>query len=172
VYERVKAATGHTIVAIDEAHYLLEAPGSLAWLTRTTRHSRHLDLSLQFITQELADFYGTDGAETFINQASIKLLHRQAGLQPAHAEALGLTDPQAAFVRDAVVGKDGLGYSTALLDIDEAGTYPLRVTALPEEEAIIETPGDGAGPSDEPAAAAQDKQTDRVPNRSVEEGDP
>ncbi|WP_423743933.1 transfer complex protein (plasmid) [Haladaptatus sp. SPP-AMP-3] len=139
VYERLKAATGHTIVAIDEAHYLVESPGSVEWLKRTTRHSRHLDLSLHFITQELADFYDTDGAETFINQSSIKILHRQGNLTPEHADALGLTDAQAAFVRDAVVGKEGLGFSTALLDIDEGGTYPLRVTALPEEEAIFES---------------------------------
>lgn len=141
VYERLKAASGKTIVAIDEAHYLVEAPGSVEWLKRTTRHSRHLDLSLHFVTQELADFYNTEGAETFINQSSIKLLHRQGNLMPDHADALGLTDAQAAFVRDAVVGKEGLGFSTALLDVDEAGTYPLRVTALPEEEAIID--GDG-----------------------------
>jgi hypothetical protein len=139
VYERLKTATGHTIVAIDEAHYLVESPGSVEWLKRTTRHSRHLNLSLHFVTQELADFYDTDGAETFINQSSIKLLHRQGNLAPEHANALGLTDAQASFVRNAVVGKDGIGFSTALLDVDEGGTYPLRVTALPEEEAIIET---------------------------------
>ena len=138
VYERLKAESGNTIIAIDEAHYLVESPGSVEWLKRTTRHSRHLNLSLHFVTQELADFYDTDGAETFINQSSIKLLHRQGNLTPEQADALGLTDAQATFVRDAVVGKEGLGFSTALLDIDEGGTYPLRVTALPEEEAIIE----------------------------------
>ncbi|MFC6797815.1 VirB4 family type IV secretion system protein [Haladaptatus sp. DYSN1] len=138
VYERLKATTGNTILAIDEAHYLVESPGSVEWLKRTTRHSRHLNLSLHFVTQELADFYDTDGAETFINQSSIKILHRQGNLTPEHANALGLTETQASFVRNAVVGKEGLGFSTALLDIDEGGTYPLRVTALPEEESIIE----------------------------------
>ncbi|MFC6837543.1 VirB4 family type IV secretion system protein [Halomarina ordinaria] len=141
VYERLKAESGNTIIAIDEAHYLVESPGSVEWLKRTTRHSRHLNLSLHFVTQELTDFYDTDGAETFINQSSIKLLHRQGNLTSEHADALGLTDAQATFVRDAVVGKEGLGFSTALLDIDEGGTYPLRVTALPEEEAIIEADG-------------------------------
>ena len=138
IYQRAQSSDRRTQVTIDEAHYLVEAPGSVEWLKRTTRHSRHLNLSLHFVTQELADFYDTDGAETFVNQSSIKLLHRQGNLAPAHADALGLTDVQAAFVRDAVVGKDGLGFSTALLDVDEGGTYPLRVTALPEEEAIIE----------------------------------
>ncbi|WP_158056553.1 VirB4 family type IV secretion system protein [Halorussus halophilus] len=158
VYERLKGATGNTIVAIDEGHYLVESPGSVEWLKRTTRHSRHLDLSLHFVTQELADFYDTDGAETFINQSSIKLLHRQGNLTQAHADALGLTDAQAAFVRDAVVGKEGLGFSTALLDIDEDGTYPLRVTALPEEEALIE------------ADDSRDSQPDRDTSPAEERG--
>lgn len=138
VYERLKTSTGKTIVAIDEAHYLAESPGSVEWLKRTTRHSRHLGLSLHFVTQELADFYDAEDAETFINQSSIKLLHRQGSLKPEHADALGLTDTQARFVRSATIGDDDLGYSHALLDIDEGGTYPLRVTALPEEESIIE----------------------------------
>lgn len=140
VYERLKGATGQTIIAIDEAHYLVDTEGSLEWLKRTTRHSRHLDLSMHFVTQELDDFYDAEGAETFINQSSIKLLHRQDNLKERHTseDALNLTDTQATFVREAVVGKDDLGFSQALLDVDEGGTYPLRVTALDEEEAIIE----------------------------------
>lgn len=160
VYERLKATAGNTIIAIDEAHYLVESPGSVEWLKRTTRHSRHLNLSLHFVTQELADFYDTDGAETFINQSSIKLLHRQGSLTESHADALGLTDAQAAYVRDAVVGKEGLGFSTALLDIDEEGTYPLRVTALPEEEAIIEGSDSDASASGAPVGENSGTETD------------
>lgn len=143
VYERLKTAPNRTILAIDEAHYLVETPGSVEWLKRKTRHSRHLDLSMHFVTQELDDFYAAGGAETFVNQSSIKILHRQGGLKDRHTdtEALGLTETQAEFVRDAVIGDEHRGYSHALLDVDEGGTYPIRVTALDEEESIIE--GDG-----------------------------
>jgi len=56
VYERAKGTDKRVIFAIDEAHYLLNDSASLGYLETAVRHSRHYDLSLQFITQTSGEF--------------------------------------------------------------------------------------------------------------------
>ena len=50
VHEREKGTDRKVIFAIDEVHYLMNDSSSPDFLKTALRHSRHYDLSLQFIT--------------------------------------------------------------------------------------------------------------------------
>ncbi len=61
---------------IDEAHYLMNDATSLEFLETAVRHSRHYDLSIQFITQTGGEFALTPEARTIANLCSVTLVHR------------------------------------------------------------------------------------------------
>jgi DNA helicase HerA-like ATPase len=56
VYERVKQTEKKVVFTIDEAHYLMNDASSLDFLETAVRHSRHFDLSLEFVTQTGGEF--------------------------------------------------------------------------------------------------------------------
>jgi hypothetical protein len=142
VYERAKQTDDRVILAIDEAHYLLQSEGSLDWLERAYRHSRHHDLSVHLVTQELSDFFVHEKAEVLANESSIKILQRLPGLSEAHRKKLDLSAREAEFLRNAKPGTRERGYSHALVCVSDEGRYPVKVTALPEELAIVDPPED------------------------------
>jgi len=68
----------------------------------------------------------------------LKIFHQVEGLTDANAEEwLDLSGPEAEFIRNAKPGSDEYGYSQALIEVGEAGRFPVNVHALPEEEALI-----------------------------------
>jgi hypothetical protein len=137
VYERAKGTDKKVIFAIDEAHYLLNDSASLGYLETAVRHSRHYDLSLQFITQTGGEFELTTEAKTIADLCSITVIHRVKEDTDLLAEWFGLTDREVNWVRTAKAGNEEDGFSEALLGIDEEGWFPLRVRASPfEAEAI------------------------------------
>ncbi|SEP19702.1 hypothetical protein SAMN04487948_12046 [Halogranum amylolyticum] len=139
VYQRAKETDKRVILAVDEAHYLMEHEGSLQWLDRATRHSRHYDLSIHLVTQELKDFFIHPRAETIANNCSMKILYRLPGLSEENCAKLGLTSREAEFIRNAKPGDRDRGYSHALVSVEDEGTYPVKVTALEEEAQLIES---------------------------------
>jgi hypothetical protein len=142
VYERAKQTDKRVILAIDEAHYLMQSEGSLDWLERAYRHSRHHDLSVHLVTQELSDFFVHEKAEVLANESSIKILQRLPGLSEGHRKKLGLSAREAEFLRSAKPGTRERGYSHALVCVEDEGRFPVKVTALPEEMAIVDPPED------------------------------
>ncbi|UPV98924.1 transfer complex protein [Halorussus gelatinilyticus] len=138
VYERAKQSSKRVILAIDEAHYLLENEGSLDWLVRAYRHSRHHDLSVHLITQELSDFFAHEKAEVLAKESSIKILQRLPGLSGDHRQKLGLNEREATFLREAKPGTPERGYSHALVCIEDEGHFPVKVTGLPEEMELVD----------------------------------
>lgn len=56
VYEAVKTAPEKTMVVIDEAHHLMKSQRILSWLEEQSRHWRHNDGGLWFISQHPKDF--------------------------------------------------------------------------------------------------------------------
>ena len=161
VYERAKETDKKAILAIDEAHYLMQNEGSLDWLDRLVRHSRHYDLSLHLVTQKASDFFVHEKAKTIADNCSQKILHRLPGLSDKHADMLGLTEREANFVRKAKPGTKERGFSHALVDVQDKTKLPVKVEALPEEARLIEnqadTAGDGAAPPDGTDTAEQDE---------------
>jgi hypothetical protein len=146
VYERAKTTDKRVMLPIDEAWRLIKNSESLTWLEQGTRFSRHHDLSIQFITQTLDEFYAREDAKAIIDNCATKLLHRLDGLTTEQADYLGLTDREVNYINSATSGETGAGYSQALLMVEDKGKYPLRVEALPEEVPVIDP--DAAGDMD------------------------
>ena len=142
VYERAKGTEHKVVFVIDEAHYLMNDSSSLDFLETAVRHSRHYDLSLQFITQTGGEFALTPQARTIANLCSITIIHRVKEETEKLAEWFGLTEREVNWVRTAKAGNDEDGYSEALLSIDEEGRFPLRVRASDFEAEVI---SDGLG---------------------------
>jgi hypothetical protein len=139
IYERAKTTDKRVVLPIDEAWRLIKNSESLTWLEQGTRFSRHHDLSIQFITQTLDEFYEREGAKFILDNSATKILHNlDGGLTNEQANHLDLTDREANYVNNATMGETGAGYSQALLMVKEEGKYPLRVEALPEEIPLID----------------------------------
>ena len=137
VYERAKGTDKKVVFAIDEAHYLMNDVTSLEFLETAVRHSRHYDLSLQFITQTGGEFALTPEARTITNLCSITIIHRVKEEAEKLAEWFGLSEREVNWVRTAKAGNHEDGYSEALLGIDEEGWFPLRVRSSPFEAQVI-----------------------------------
>lgn len=146
VYERAKQTEKRVVFVIDEAHYLMSDSTSLGFLETAVRHSRHYDLSLQFITQTGGEFALTPEARTIANLCSMKLIHRVDEAAEQLAEWFGLSEREVNWVRSAKAGNDDDGYSEALLGVDEEGWFPLRVRASEYEVGVLD------GTFSEPAA--------------------
>ncbi|WP_277552339.1 VirB4 family type IV secretion system protein [Halobaculum limi] len=137
VYERAKGTDKRVVFAIDEAHYLMADSTSLGFLETAVRHSRHYDLSLQFITQTGGEFALTPEARTIASLCSMTLIHRVQEEAEKLAEWFGLSEREVNWVQTAKAGNDEDGYSEALLGIDEEGWFPLRVRASSFEGQVI-----------------------------------
>lgn len=139
VYERAKEATDKRVVfAIDEARYIMKDAANLAFLEQAVRHSRHYDLSIQFITQTIDEFFAQPESEAIADNCSIKLLHRIEGLDEELADELDLTNQQKEYVRTAMAGDEDAGYSEGLLGVADEGWYPIHVRANELEKRIID----------------------------------
>jgi len=143
VYERVKQTEKKVVFTIDEAHYLMNDASSLDFLETAVRHSRHFDLSLEFVTQTGGEFALTPETRTIANLCSITVLHRVNEEGEKIAEWFDLNDRQVNYVTSAKAGEDEDGYSEALVGIDQEGWFPLRIRASDHEAGVI----DGGGAS-------------------------
>ena len=137
VYERAKQTDKRVVFAIDEAHYLMNDATSLEFLETAVRHSRHYDLSLQFITQTGGEFALTPEARTIANLCSMTLIHRVDEEEEKLAEWFGLSERETNWIQTAKAGNDEDGYSEGLLGIDEEGWFPLRIRASDFETDVI-----------------------------------
>jgi hypothetical protein len=142
VYERAKQTDKRVVFAIDEAHYLLNDSTSLDFLETAVRHSRHYDISLQFVTQTGGEFTLTPEARTIANLCSMTVIHRVDEAADQLAEWFGLSERQVNWVRSAKAGNDDDGYSEALLGVDEEGWFPMRIRASEYEAEVLDTPTD------------------------------
>jgi hypothetical protein len=139
VIETAKTTDRQMLLAIDEAHYLMGETSSLEFLDTSVRHSRHYDLSIQFVTQTGKEFSLTPQARTIANLCSLTMLHTVDESAQNLMDWFDLTQEQADWVKSAAAGEGATGYSEALLEIGESGWYPLRIRGSPAEEALIDT---------------------------------
>ena len=137
VYERAKQTSKRVVFAIDEAHYLMNDATSLGFLETAVHHSRHYDLSVQFIAQTGGDFSLTPESRTIADLCSMTVIHRVNEQAAKLAEWFGLNDREVNWARTAKDGNDEDGYSEAQLGIDGEGWFPLRVRASPHEVRVI-----------------------------------
>ena len=150
VYERVKQTDKRVVFCIDEAHYLMNDAVSLDFLETAVRHSRHFDLSLEFISQTGGEFALTPEARTIANLCSLTVLHRVNEEKEKIASWFDLSERQVNWVTSAKAGEDEDGYSEALVGIDQEGWFPLRIRASDYEAHVID-----GGPTDVAALGAE-----------------
>ena len=138
VYERTKETDKRVVFVIDEAHYLFNDSASVEFLETAVRHSRHYDLSVQFVTQTGGEFTLTPETKTIANLCSIVQIHRVREEADKLAEWFGLNERETEWVRSATAGNTVDGYSEALLCVDELGRFPMRVRASEFEAEVID----------------------------------
>lgn len=139
VYERAKEQTDRkTVFAMDEARYLIKEDANLEFLEQAVRHSRHYDLSIQFITQTLQEFFQRPEAEAIVDNCSMVQLNQMNVPKDIGSESLGLNEKQMNWVRDAKEGDKDRGYSEALLGVKEYGWVPIRIFANEDETKVID----------------------------------
>jgi hypothetical protein len=176
VYERAKQSDKNIIFAIDEARYIMKDKSALQFLEQAVRHSRHYDLSIQFITQTIDEFFQHDEAKAIADQCDHKLFFHTEGLTDDIAQKVGMNSVQAAFARQATPGDEDTGYSEAVFGVSDYGWYPMHIYAMDEEAAVVDLdPQEGIeqalpGASDEETVPARVKQLrDRLLSKQIQQ---
>lgn len=138
VYERAKQSDKNIIFAIDEARYIMRDKAALEFLEQAVRHSRHYDLSIQFITQTIDEFFQHEEAKAIADQCDHKLFFHTEGLDEEVAEKVGMNPVQASFARQATPGDEDTGYSEAVFGVSDYGWYPVHIRAMDQEAAVVD----------------------------------
>lgn len=132
VYEYSKQTDNKVMLAIDEAHYLMNDAKSLSYLTHVVRHSRHHNMSINFVTQTIEEFFEHEEAEKIAQNTSLKLFQKiESGIPDHIADVLDLTPQERYHIKNARPGNAERGFSEALIGVEDKGYYPLQV--LPSE---------------------------------------
>lgn len=147
VYEQIKQTDRRTVLALDEAHKLIDDDDEADYWEEVIRHSRHNDTSIQLISQELEDFFqkeqgggANEAAKRMANLCTVKQIHRINNADRELAkEGLGLTDEHINFIRnEAVPGESEAGYTTSLLHVADRGYLGLKVVPTNNELALVD----------------------------------
>lgn len=139
VYERAKETENRIIFVIDEARYIMKDAESLAFLEQAVRHSRHYNLSIQFVTQTVEEFFAQPEAEAIADNCAMTQLNQLPGLDEDLArDHFNLNDAQIDFVRSARPGSKELGFSEALLGVGDEGWMPIHIRASPREATVVD----------------------------------
>lgn len=149
VYERAKTSDNKIIFAIDESRYLTRNAENLSFLEQAVRHSRHYDLSIQFITQTIDEFFERAESKAIAENCSMKTLFQTEGLNESWARKLDMNERELDFASKATPGNEKEGYSECLFGIsDERGGgektewYPMHVQASDSEAAVVDFKAD------------------------------
>lgn len=147
VYEYSKHTDNNVLLAIDEAHYLMNDAKSLSYLTHVVRHSRHHNLSINFITQTIEEFFEHDESEKIAQNTSLKLFQKiSSGVPEDIADILDLSPQEQHHIKEAKPGDAKSGYSEALIGVEDKGYYPLQVVPSEfEMEVLTYEPKDEPG---------------------------
>jgi hypothetical protein len=139
IYQEAKLTDDKVMFVIDEAHYLMEDAETISFLETAVRHSRHLDLSINFITQTINEFFTMEEARNISEQCTIRLFHRvETELEEEAKKAMDLSEPELDYIRQASPGSKEKGYSEALLGVGQYGYVPIRVVSSQFEHKMIE----------------------------------
>lgn len=145
VYQRSKETDNKVLFAIDEAHVMMQDKESLNMLETAVRHSRHYDMSINFITQEVDDFFANEQAKAISNNTTIRQIHRVESFNEDSRKGLGLNQPQAQSVPSLKSGKQqkdtilgGYGYSEAFLYIHPEGWFPAKIVPSDPELTLVD----------------------------------
>ena len=139
VYQKAQLTDDKVMFIIDEAHYLMDDAGKIDFLEASMRHSPKIDLSINFITQDINYFAQQDQASSILEKCSVRLLHRtEKRIEDDIMNTLGLDDKNIDYIRNASPGSTERGYSEALFGIKNEGYLPIRVESSDEEHELLE----------------------------------
>ncbi len=143
VWRHIRRSRRPRLLVIDEAWSLLQFPEGGAFLAAMARRARKYYLGLVTITQDVADFLGTEHGSTVLGNAACKLLLKQSSttIGPV-AEAFGLSAEERHALLGASKG-EGLFFacgSRMALRIEASGTEHEIATTSPRDLAAREGP--------------------------------
>jgi hypothetical protein len=132
VWNQVRRARRPRLLVVDEAWTLMRHPEGGAFLAAMARRARKYHLGLVTITQDVADFLGSDEGRTVLANAAAKLVLKQSGATiDAVAGALQLSPEERRYLLAAGKG-EGLFFAR--------GTrLALQVEASPAEHRLATT---------------------------------
>jgi len=132
VWNRVRRSRKPRLLIIDEAWALMQYAEGAAFLASMARRARKYYLGLQVITQDVADFLGSDHGRTVLANAAIKVLMQQdeTTIEPV-AATFRLSDHERQMLLTAEKGS-GLFFV-------RGGHMGLTVEASPREHSFITT---------------------------------
>lgn len=163
IWNQVRRVRRPRLLIIDEAWSLLQYPEGGAFLASMARRARKYYLGLVTITQDVADFLGSEHGRTVLANAAVKLLMKQdsATIDPVVA-AFQLSPEERRFLLGAGKG-DGLFFA-------RGSHLALRVEASPAEHRLATTaPRELAAQAVEPEIASSPSRSG--PSRtSIDEG--
>lgn len=132
VWNKVRRSRKPRLLIIDEAWALMQYPEGAAFLASMARRARKYYLGLQVITQDVADFLGSDKGRTVLANAAIKVLMQQDDTTiEAVAGAFRLSEHERQMLLTADKGS-GLFFV-------KGGHMGLTVEASPREHSFITT---------------------------------
>ncbi len=141
VWRHIRRSRRPRLLVIDEAWSLLQFPEGGAFLAAMARRARKYYLGLVTITQDVADFLGTEHGRTVLGNAACKLLLKQSSttIGPV-AEAFGLSAEERHALLGASKG-EGLFFacgSRMALRIEASATEHEIATTSPRDLAARE----------------------------------
>ncbi|RBI58313.1 hypothetical protein DMJ13_27335 [halophilic archaeon] len=158
VYQAVKQAPGKTLFVIDEAHYLFQSREILQWLQQASRHWRHYDAGLWFLSHRPSDFASAEDDDmqeykrAILGQIPTTEFFYTDKLEREDAiQRFGMNDQQMDFITsDATRGEQGKGYTDYLVDYaDVEGWMHSQVRASPFEDIVYSYKANEHGPFEE-----------------------
>jgi hypothetical protein len=164
IYEHAKTTPKNVIFVIDEARFLFRDNDSLEFLTQRVRQSRHHNMSIRFITQEIQDFFSYEGAEGIVKNSTFKIIHNiPRSTAEAYKDVLGLKQSHIDFIVDMNTGGPNEDYSEALVQMPmEDGDIkwvPVMIAPTETQMAIIDFDGEEDSRADLPGISAQIEQS-------------
>ncbi len=136
VWNIVRSKLKKRILVIDEAWWLMQSQDGASFLFGLAKRGRKYWLGVTTITQNVADFMGSDYGRAIITNSSLQLLMKQS---PADIETVqktfNLTEQEKYLLLEAAVG-EGLffaGKKHVAISVVASQTEDQIVTTMPEE---------------------------------------
>ncbi|MEZ3117956.1 hypothetical protein RYH80_18730 [Halobaculum sp. MBLA0147] len=146
IYEEAKATNNWVRITVDEVHKLFDNVEAAAFFEELTRHGRHFDISLQFITQTFEEFIQYDSSAD--EMSAPEVIQKQCGVKCFHPmdnpdedvarEHFNLTSEQVEVIRQLERGESATNYAEYLLQVQDKGVHRIRHTPTKDELAVLD----------------------------------
>jgi conjugal transfer ATP-binding protein TraC len=157
IWNQVRRVRRPRLLIIDEAWSLMAYPEGGAFLAEMARRARKYYLGLVTITQDVADFLGSDHGRTLLSNAAVKLLMKQdsSTIDPVVA-AFDLSAGERQFLLGAAKG-EGLLFargSHVALQVEASPAEHRLATTAPRELAEMAAASSGPHSNVEPTCGS------------------